>query len=285
MMKQTNFGSGGEHNSSPSQVNKREVYITRYGDTHTGFTITSHPHIEETNDCNTVTSIPTSMSDTEREKERVKKVIRRIKDAAYPNHFQIFVLLTWKSSKMRWDTKAQDKDVSSFFNKLHKQYPELVILAVRHKCPKGTGYHVHVIIGNLPRRKLRIIKGEFDEHGRQLYYLLGWGNKGRATAEYIESELAVKNYLANREKIKLIPRNVKCIVYRTRNLIRTKRESCGMNDEEITTILKEKKSNKEIRYTSKFDVAYGDGLKEKMTYVFTDGEFPSPISEKGGEQE
>jgi hypothetical protein len=272
------ISNGTGHNSSLSQDKKKEIYLTNYGNKYEGITISSRIYDESkfvgtSNTTQNKVFIP--MSDEQCKKEREKKAVRRIKDAIYPNDFQLFALLTWKTKKKRWDTDAQDVDVKNYFNKLHRKYPEFTAVAVRHKNPDGTGYHVHVLLGNFPRNKMRIKKGEFDSNGHQLYCLLGWSQHGRSTVEYIVDELAVKNYLANRDKVGELTQGIESIVYRTRNLVHTERKTCGMNDEEIDKLLTEKNNNSEIIYDREFSIEHSDGNEEKLRYVLT---------EKGGMQ-
>jgi hypothetical protein len=278
---------GTGHNSSLSQDKKKEIYLTNYGNKYEGITISSRIYdgskfVGTSNTTQNKVFIP--MSDEQCKKEREKKAVRRIKDAIYPNDFQLFALLTWKTKKKRWDTDAQDADVRKYFNKLHRKYPEITAVAVRHKNPDGTGYHVHVLLGNFPRNKMRMKKGEVDSNGHQLYCLLGWYPLGRATAEYIVDEFAVKNYLANRKKIRELTAGIHSIVYRTRNLVHTERKTCGMSDEEIDTLLTEKNNNDEIIYDQEFSVEHSDGNEEKLRYVLTEKGSALSVSGKGGMQ-
>lgn len=264
--------------SSPYSQDKREVYITNYGDRHTGITITSHAFTDKvcfSSSPIAVSKTPVPMSDEEKAYERIKKASRRIKDVLLANAFDVMAVITWRAKYKRCSPEIQNIELREFFGKLRKKYPDITVYAVRHKNPLSDGYHVHVLIGNLPRRALRIKKGKYDEEDRQTYCLLGWSRKGWASAEYIVNREGVAHYFANPKKIALLPQGVHSIVFRSRNLIKTERESCGMSDEEIEALLAD---NKKIEYESSFFA--GRRQTEKLYYIMAEGRIN--ISQKRG---
>ncbi len=255
-------------NSSLYCLGKKEVYVTQYGTNFSAVTFTPHYYIDNPQSIITASRAPIPMSYEQRAYERIKKACRRIKDAILANNFSVMAIITWRAKYKRCDPDLQNAELRIFFRKLRKKYPDVKIFAIRHKNPGSKGYHVHVLFEKLPRKALRIKKGKTDNNGRQTYYLLGWSRKGWASAEFVENLEGIARYFSQNKKIALLPEGVHSIVYRGRNLTPTKRNSCGMTDAEIRTILSNICNIKESHF---FFVERGNGYKEKLLYILTEG--------------
>lgn len=260
---------------------KQSVYLANYGIDYTGITIA--PHVRDDKGGATARSTLSHSRSMRTDEERFEDMVhmrrRRIMDLGLSNKFELFGILTWRTKKMRFDTKAQDEQVRQFFSKLHRKYPDVRYMAVRHKNPNGTGYHVHVLIGGLPRHRIRIKKNQYDSENRQTYCLLGWSKRGWASVTYIENQRRVVDYISKTARMSQIPKNVRALVTYSKNLKRPVRTKANLDTTEILEL--KHKSNQSLIYKTSFDVG-SNGHKQKMHYRLCKGEINAPHTEQKG---
>ena len=260
--------------TSTCQEKKKTVYLTHYGEAYTGITIAPNVRDDKGSRGTQSSSTALSRSDEERFDDMVYKRRKRIKDLGLSNAFELFGILTWRTKKMRFDVAAQDAQVRQFFSKLRRKYPNIRYLAVRHKNPEGTGYHVHVLIGELPRRCLRIKTGEFDHGNRQIYCLLGWSRHGKASVEYIQNQEYVVNYVSKYSRLSLLPQGVRSLVTYSKNLERPERKRENLSDKEITRM--KRRTRKDKIYESDFFVGNDADYQLQMHYELVRGNHTAP---------
>lgn len=266
--------------TSTCQEKKKTVYLTHYGEAYTGITIAPNIRDDKNSRGTQSSSAALPRSDEERFDDMVYKRRKRIKDLGLSNAFELFGILTWRTKKMRFDVVAQDAQVRQFFSKLRRKYPDIRYLAVRHKNPKETGYHVHVLIGELPRRCLRIKTGEFDHENRQIYCLLGWSRYGKASVEYIQNQEYVVNYVSKYSRLSLLPQNVRSLVTYSKNLERPEREREDLTDNEIAKI--KRKARKGKIYEADFFLGNDTGYQLKIHYELVRGMHTAPEAKRKG---
>ena len=207
-------------------------------------------------------------TDEDRYEDMVAQRSRSIKNIRYSNGFEWCVVLSWRSKKRRMDTKYQNDCVRSFLNSLKKKYPDIAYLAVRHKNEGSEGYHIHLFISGLPRRRFRLRPGVLDDKGRQTYCFLGWRKHGWCSAEMVESTEGYIEYVAQRDKMRLIPKEVKSIVAYSRNLKHPEKDKEALSVEDLSDL----KDNIKDKILRDIDVYVDNGIyKTRSEYIFLKG--------------
>lgn len=207
-------------------------------------------------------------TDEDRYEDMVAQRGRTIKNIRYSNGFKWCVILSWRSKKRRMDTEYQNTCVRSFLKSLRKKYPDIAYLAVRHKNKDSEGFHIHLFISGLPRNRFRIRREVFDDKGRQTYCFLGWYKHGWCSAEMVESTEGYINYVAQRDKMRLIPKEVKSLVAYSRNLKRPEKDKEALTVEELSDL----KDNIKDKILRDIDVYVDNGIyKTRSEYIFLKG--------------
>ena len=207
-------------------------------------------------------------TDEDRFEGMVAQRSRTIKNIRYSNGFEWCVILSWRSKKRRMDTEYQNDCVRSFLKSLKKKYPDIAYLAVRHKNEDSEGYHIHLFISGLPRKRFRIRPGVLDNKGRQTYCFLGWCKYGWCSAETVESTEGYIEYVAQRDKMRLIPKDVKSIVAYSRNLKHPEKDKEVLTGKELYNLKEEVKDK--VLYD--VDVYIDNGIyKASSEYLFLKG--------------
>ncbi|WP_101876744.1 hypothetical protein [Lachnoclostridium edouardi] len=266
--------------STCQEEKKKTVYFTHYSDGYTGITIAPNIRDDKSAHQSQSSSAALPRSDEERFNDLVYKRRKRIKDLGLSNRFELFGILTWRTKKMRFNVTAQDKQVRQFFSKLRRKYPDIRYIAVRHKNPEGTGYHVHILIGELPRRCIRIRKGVFDSKGRQTYCLLGWSRNGWSSVEYIENPEYVVNYISKYSRLSLLPQGARSLVTYSKNLERPGHEREDLSDKEIARM--KRRTHRDKIYEADFFVGNDAEYRQQMHYELVRGNHTAPEAKHRG---
>ena len=207
-------------------------------------------------------------TDEDQIEDMVAQRSRTIKNLRYSNKFDWCVILSWRSKKRRMDTKYQNDCIRKFLKSLKKKYPDITYAAVRHKNEDCEGYHIHLFISGLPRRRFRIRREIFDDKGRETYCFLGWYKYGWCSAEKVDSTEHYIIYVGKRSKMRLLPKEVKSLVAYSRNLKHPEKDKEVLTDKEVYDLKEEIKDK--VLYD--VDIYIDNGIyKTRSEYLFLEG--------------